>query len=66
MASAQKLRCAVILGFPEAGSDGNAYNSLVMVGAAGELFWHRKKHLYETDETWATEGADWSLFEVRS
>lgn len=53
-----------MLGFPEVASDGQAYNALVMVGAAQELFFHRKKHLYETDETWAVEGQDWSIFEV--
>lgn len=63
--TARSLQCAVMVGFPEREDDVKTFNSLVLVAANGEdMFFHRKKHLYETDESWACEGAEWSVFEV--
>ncbi len=62
------------VGYPEAAEEGNyntifdpkilaeegtsAYNSLVIVNAAGDVVAHyRKSFLYYTDETWAKEGS---------
>lgn len=54
---AQRLRCHVTVGYPEAASDGRRFNSAVTVSPAGEVLAnYRKTFLYYTDETWAHEG----------
>lgn len=60
---ALRLRCAALVGFPERGAtDPIAYNSLAIVDAAGQLVdIYRKHHLYETDESWATAGSEFTI-----
>lgn len=72
--TAKRLKCTVAVGYPEVAEEGNyntifdqkiiaeegtiAYNSLVVVSAAGDVVAHyRKSFLYYTDETWAKEGS---------
>ena len=72
--TAKRLKCTVAVGYPEAAEEGNyntifdgkisadegtiAYNSLVIVSAAGDVVAHyRKSFLYYTDQTWAKEGS---------
>lgn len=56
----------MIVGFPESdGNSGKAFNSLAVVDATGTIQGvHRKHHLYETDESWASEGPSFSVLEV--
>lgn len=57
----------VMLGFPEISEDGNnAYNAGMVVKDDQILYSFRKKHLYQVDESWATEGSDFGLFETES
>lgn len=55
----------VLIGFPEAAKDGNNYNSAMFVRSSGLAYCYRKKHLYETDETWAAEGDDFGHFATK-
>lgn len=57
--TAVRLRCTVIVGYPEVTKDGERYNSTVMVGPDGLVIGdgYRKSFLYYTDETWALEGS---------
>lgn len=52
----------VLIGFPEVADDGKHYNSAMFVKSSGLAYSYRKKHLYETDETWATEGDEFGHF----
>lgn len=54
----------VLLGFPEIAEDGNAYNSGLLVKGNELLYSYRKKHLFQVDETWATEGSEFGLFQT--
>ncbi|SCZ99266.1 BZ3500_MvSof-1268-A1-R1_Chr3-1g05914 [Microbotryum saponariae] len=52
-----RLGCYVLVGVPERRSHSKASNSPLIVTPQGELFATYRKHfLYETDESWATEG----------
>lgn len=54
----------MICGYPEIAGD-KLYNSAIMVDRAGKMHLnYRKKHLYETDKTWASEGDCFSFFEI--
>lgn len=65
--TARRLRCKVCVGYPEIAKVGEEqsedeqedkyYNSLIVVGEDGQVLHnYRKRFLYYTDETWATEG----------
>jgi predicted amidohydrolase len=50
------LDCYVLCGYPEIDGD-KYYNSAQFINRRGELIMnHRKKHLFEADKTWASEG----------
>jgi protein N-terminal amidase len=58
-AIAQKLRCHVLVGYPEQASSGRRYNSAVLIDPSGEsLCNYRKHYLFPTDETWAHSGEE--------
>ncbi|OKL64199.1 hypothetical protein UA08_00270 [Talaromyces atroroseus] len=75
--TAQRLKCKVCVGYPEVQhvgpsttSDGDSaassvklYNSMLVVDEAGQIVHnYRKRFLYYTDESWASEGeAEWSF-----
>lgn len=46
----------VVIGYPEMSTEGKNYNSSMIVQGDHLLYNYRKTHLYETDESWATEG----------
>lgn len=56
--TAQRLRCKVCVGYPEIDEAGQRYyNSLLVVDQTGKVIHnYRKRFLYYTDETWASEG----------
>lgn len=50
------MKCYVACGYAEIDGD-KLYNSAVVVNREGEAILNvRKKHLFETDKTWADEG----------
>jgi predicted amidohydrolase len=50
------MNCYVACGYAE-NDNGKFYNSAVVVNRTGEPVLNvRKKHLFETDKTWAEEG----------
>ncbi len=58
---AKKLGSYVFAGYPEIVFEENGtekyYNSAYLIDREGNLLLnYRKKHLYETDKTWALEG----------
>jgi len=56
-ATARRLGCLVVCGFPEQTGIGPLYNSLLVMHPEGRLLHVVRKHfLYTTDETWASEG----------
>jgi protein N-terminal amidase len=75
--TAQRLKCKVCVGYPEvqhqsssttssgdsAANPVKLYNSLLVVDETGEVVHnYRKRFLYYTDESWASEGeAEWSF-----
>lgn len=52
--------CTVICGYPEKSSSGSeCYNTAAIVDGEGDVVGnYRKRHLYYTDDTWATEGPE--------
>jgi protein N-terminal amidase len=59
--TARALDCVVVAGFPESGADGRLFNSLLVVDRGGRVVHVYRKHfLYMTDESWASEGPDFS------
>lgn len=55
----------VLLGYPEVTTDGKRFNSAMLVQAEGLLYSYSKRHLFQTDETWAEEGSDFGSFVTR-
>jgi protein N-terminal amidase len=56
-ATAKRLGCHVVCGFPERTRDGPLYNAMLIANPAGAIVHLYRKHfLYMTDETWAAEG----------
>lgn len=51
-----------LVGYPEVTSSGSRFNSAMLVDSTKVLYNYRKKHLYETDESWATAGSNFGLF----
>ena len=59
---ALQLNSYVACGYPEVDGD-KYYNSAIVVDRKGNLILnHRKKHLFETDKTWASEGDTFNTF----
>ncbi len=55
--TARSLDCVVVAGFPECGDGGQLFNSQLAVDRQGRVVHvSRKRFLYMTDESWATEG----------
>ncbi|ETV69455.1 hypothetical protein, variant 2 [Aphanomyces astaci] len=55
---ATRLHCLVACGYVEKASDGNLYNSMMVLSPDGTVvFNYRKTFLYETDKSWATAGS---------
>lgn len=65
---AKKYNSNVIMGFPRFDNETNLYyNSIALISKDGLLLHlYDKKHLYYTDETWATEGSNWSLYNLNT
>lgn len=61
---ATRLRAHVVVGYAERESDAptaRLFNSQMMVATDGTVCLnHRKKHLFATDQTWASEGDCWT------
>ena len=57
-------------GFPEIALKDNVehfYNSAYLINREGKLITtYRKKHLFETDKTWAEEGSEFMAVELES
>ncbi|GAA5984371.1 hypothetical protein JCM11641_006198 [Rhodosporidiobolus odoratus] len=74
--TAKRLGCYVFVGAPTFSSTASAasapldepqphYNSLLVMSPCGDLLHvYHKNHLYETDETWATEGPSFATFDL--
>ncbi|CAD8053835.1 unnamed protein product [Paramecium primaurelia] len=63
---ALKLKCYVACGYAEVDGD-KLYNSAVVVNREGEAVLNvRKKHLFETDKTWADEGQEFKCLEIKT
>eukprot|EP00924_Labyrinthula_sp_SR-Ha-C_P000664 augustus_masked-scaffold_7-processed-gene-0.42-mRNA-1 protein AED:0.07 eAED:0.11 QI:0/-1/0/1/-1/1/1/0/294 len=55
--TAKNYNCYVISGLPRSDEMGNLYNSQYVADKHGDMVsLYDKSHLYEADETWATEG----------
>lgn len=69
---AQKLGCYVFAGYPEIhiSKEDNVehfYNSSYLIDRDGKLLiTYRKKHLFETDKTWAEEGQAFMAVELKT
>ncbi|KAM3139017.1 hypothetical protein pb186bvf_008828 [Paramecium bursaria] len=60
---AQRLNTYVICGYPEKDGD-KKYNSGILVDRNGQPILNiRKKHLYETDKSWASEGNEFQYYD---
>ena len=68
--TAKRHGCAVQVGFPRLGTDGGStakpslYNSLCLVEPSGRCTLYDKTHLFETDESWATEGSGFKTIDL--
>jgi protein N-terminal amidase len=61
---AQSFSAHVVIGYPER-HEGRCFNSAMIVNEQQGLVGHyRKKHLYTTDESWATEGPEFGVHSV--
>ncbi|EAR85279.1 carbon-nitrogen family hydrolase (macronuclear) [Tetrahymena thermophila SB210] len=67
---ATKLGCYVFAGFPEieiVNGQENFYNSAYLIDRDGKLIiTYRKKHLFETDKTWAQEGSEFGAVYLKT
>lgn len=62
--AAVETKTALAFGFAERGEDGRCHNSLVFVGARGELAGvYRKTHLWDTEKRWAAPGEGSTVLE---
>jgi predicted amidohydrolase len=51
------LKCYTLCGYAEIDGD-RFYNSAILVDREGKcILNHRKKHLFESDKVWASEGS---------
>lgn len=55
IASARERDCFIVAGLPES-SEGNVYNSAVLVGSEGLVACYRKVHLFSKEKLWFTPG----------
>ncbi|XP_004363822.2 hypothetical protein CAOG_02983 [Capsaspora owczarzaki ATCC 30864] len=64
--TAIRLQCHVVVGYPRRDKESETnFNSCCVVDAKGTLLLTYDKHfLYETDETWAKEGAGFTTIEI--
>ncbi|HTC97620.1 MAG TPA: nitrilase-related carbon-nitrogen hydrolase [Bradyrhizobium sp.] len=53
---ARQHDCYIVLGLPEADSDGIYFNSAVLIGPDGVIGRHRKSHPYISEPKWAAAG----------
>ncbi len=60
----RKLRCHTLVGYPET-IQGKHYNSAMLIDSDGTMLHnYRKTHLFQTDESWASEGHGFSSVDV--
>ncbi len=63
----KRKNCSYVVGIAEKASNGNLYNSSILVNPNGEVFIYRKTHLFFEEKLWFTPGdTGFNVFSIKN